>query len=174
MDQLHLAIQLDAFVPSVVPSTTSERRPAWPAIAAGTLSLTWIIPQTGRSYQQIVHCAPLALRTEDYSRGSIVSLRYKYVLTDLPLQLAKARLLHTLMNLQQEGWAMTPVIGAVHHNTLVDSDHVQTHLCWAIQVQYLSGRTVPMPKAGTYSAIVLTEIINRRTQIAVQAPEMAR
>lgn len=161
MDRLHLAIQLDALVSAPAPPTTSERKPTWPGTAASTLSITWIIPDSGVSHQQTVYRGPLVLRVDDYSRGSIVSIRYIYVLADLPLQLAKARLLHALTNLQHEGWAMAPVIDAVQHDTLLDRDHVQTHLRWAIQVQYLGGRAVPMPSAGTYSAVVLTEIVDR-------------
>ena len=162
MDRLHLAIQLDALVSTDAPPSPSEQKPAWPATAAGTLSITWLIPQSGESHQELMYRGPLALQVEDYSRRAIVSVRYTYALADLPLRLAKARLLHTLTNLQHDGWALAPVIGAVQHGTLVDRDRVATHLRWAVQAQYVGGRAAPMPKAGTYSAIVLTEIIHRR------------
>jgi hypothetical protein len=163
MDRLHLSIQLDVFV-SPGFSTASETRLAWPASAAGTLSATWIILPSGVSNQQLVYRAPLVLRVEDYSRRAIVSIRYSYVLADRTLQLAKARLLHVLTNLQQEGWLMTPVVDAVLHDRLVDLAQVETHLRWAIQVHYRSGRAVSMPGAGRYSSVVMTEIINRRTE----------
>jgi len=169
MDRLHLAIQLDASVSTAAPPTASEHKSAWPATAAGTLSVTWLIPQSGESGQALVYRGPLVLRVEDYSRRSIVSTRYMYVLADLPLQIAKARLLHTLTNLRHDGWVMTPVIGAVQQGTQLDRDHVATHLRWAIQVQYQSRRATPLPRAGTYSAIVLSEIINRRTQAEYSA-----
>jgi len=174
MDRLHLAIQLDALVSPPAPPTASGPKAAWPATAAGMLSITWVILDSGVSHHQQVYGAPLVLRVEDYSRRSIVSIRYMYALANLPLQLAKARLLHSLTNLQHAGWRMAPVIDAVQHDTLVDRTRVQTHLRWAVQVQYLSGAAVPMPGAGPYSAIVLSEIIRRRTPARYSAGAMAR
>ena len=174
MDQLHLAIQLDALVPTPAPPTTSEPKPAWPATAAGTLSVGWVIAYSGVSGQQELYRGSLVLRVEDYSRGSIVSIRYMYALANVHLQLAKARLLHSLTNFEHEGWDMAPAIDAVQRNTLVDRHCVHTHLRWAVQVQYLSGAAVQMPSPGTYSAIVLSEIIRRRTPARYRAGAMAR
>jgi hypothetical protein len=66
---------------------------------------------------------------------------------------------------------MTQIIQAVQHNELVDKDQVCTHLVWAIQVQYISGRALPSPSPGIYSAVVLAEIVPQRRQTSNRPAE---
>jgi hypothetical protein len=169
MQRIHLTVALDA------EATTAEERigpfagQIWAPTALGTLRAELADLDDGTIARQDLYRCPLTLREEDYSRGAVVSLRYKYVLDGVRLQVAKAYLLHYVGRLQREGWQTGELARAIERDILVDDANVSTQLCWAVQVQYVGGRTPQRPAAGTYSAVVVSQLLYRRIGISAGA-----
>ena len=165
MQRIHLTVALDA------EATPAEERigpfagPTWAPDARGTLRAELANLDDGTIARQQLYACPLILREEDYSRGTIVSMRYKYVLDGVRLQVAKAYLLHYVGRLQREGWQTDQLARALERDILVDDANVTTQLCWAVQVQYVGGRTTRPPMAGTYSAVVVSQLLSRRLRM---------
>ena len=174
MQRIHLTVALDA------EATTAEERIgpfaglAWAPEARGILRAELANLDDGTIARQQLYACPLILREEDHSRGSIVSLRYKYVLDGVRIQVAKAYLLHYVGRLQREGWQTNQLARAIERDILVDDANVTTQLCWAVQVQYIGGRATRPPTAGTYSAMVVSQLLSRRLRMATTARLGAR
>jgi hypothetical protein len=166
MQRIHLTVALEA------EATTAEQRigpfagQAWAPHARGTLRAELANLDNGTIARQQLYACPLTLREEDYSRGTNVSMRYKYVLDGTPLLVAKAYLLHYVGRLQREGWQTDQLARAIERDILVDDANVTTQLCWAVQVQYVGGRTTRPATAGTYSAVVVSQLLYRRLRAA--------
>jgi hypothetical protein len=169
MQRIHLTVALDA------EATTAEERigpfagQAWAPEARGTLRAELADLDDGTIMRQKLYACPLTLREEDYSRGAVVSLRYKYVLDGTRLQIAKAYLLHYVGRLQREGWQTGELARAIERDILIDDANVATQLCWAVQVQYVGRRAIQHPTAGTYSAVVVSQLLNKRPRIVASA-----
>jgi hypothetical protein len=174
MQRIHLTVALDA------EATAAEERSgpfaglAWAAHARGTLRAELANLDDGAIARQQLYTCPLTLREEDYSRGTIVSIRYKYVLDGTRLQVAKAYLLHYVGRLQREGWQTDQLARAIERDILVDDANVATQLRWAVQVQYVGGRTTRPPTTGTYSAVVVSQLLHRRQRVTTSARLGAR
>ena len=158
MEQIAFSIQLDAVVTLDRPDAPGAR---WPDSAEGILSASWTPVQGGETMTHQVYRGPLTLQAEDYSRGEVVSVRYRYVLEGVALQRAKTRLLALLAYLQDTGWNIGSVVTAVQQGALVDRDGVRTRLVWAVQVQYRSGTADDAPRADTFPAVLLSERVER-------------
>ena len=166
MQRIHLTVALDA------EATTAEERigpfagQAWAPEARGKLRAELADLDDGTIVRQELYACPLTLREEDYSRGTVVSMRYKYVLEGARLQIAKAYLLHYVGRLQREGWQIDQLARAIERDILVDDANVATRLCWAVQVQFVGGRTARGPAPGRYSAVVVSQLLSRRVGMA--------
>ena len=174
MQHIHLTVALDAET-----TTADERiRPfaaqTWAPEARGTLRAELANLDDGTIARQPLYACTLILRKEDYSRGTTVSMRYKYALDGARLQVAKAYLLHYVGRLQREGWQTDQLARALERDILVDDANVTTQLCWAVQVQYVGGRTTRPPMAGTYSAVVVSQLLSRRLRMTTSAQLGAR
>ena len=169
MQRIHLTVALDA------EATTAEERigpfagQVWASEARGILHADLADLDDGTIVCQKLYACPLTLREEDYSRGAVVSLRYKYVLDSTRLQVAKAYLLHYVGRLQREGWQTGELARAIERDILIDDANVATRLCWAVQVQYVGRRTTQHPTAGTYSAVVVSQLLHKRPRMAISA-----
>jgi hypothetical protein len=167
MQRVHLTVALDA------EATTAEERigpfagQAWAPEALGTLRAELADLDDGTIVRQKLYACPLTLREEDHSRGAVVSMRYKYVLDGARLQVAKAYLLHYAGRLQREGWQTGELARAIERDILIDDANVATQLCWAVQVQYVGRRTAQNPTAGTYSAVVVSQLLRKRQRMAI-------
>ena len=174
MQRIHLTVALDA------EATTAEERRGplaslvWAPEARGTLHAELANLDDGTIVRQKLYACPLTLREEDYSRRAIVSLRYKYALDGAHLQVAKAYLLHYVGRLQREGWQTGELARAIERDILIDDANVTTRLCWTVQVQYVGRRTTQHPTAGTYSAVVVSQLLHRRQRMATGARLGAR
>jgi hypothetical protein len=169
MQRIHLTVALDAQATTVEERIGPFAGLVWGPTARGMVRAELADLDAGTiAHQELYHC-PLTLREEDYSRGAVVSLRYKYILDGVRLQVAKAYLLHYVGRLQREGWQTVELARAIERDILVDDANVATQLCWAVQVQYVGGRTTQRPAAGTYSAVVVSQLLQRRTRIAAGA-----
>jgi hypothetical protein len=170
MQRIHLTIALDA------EATTAEQRigpfasQVWAPAAQGRLRADLANLDDGTIVRQDLYLCPLTLREEDHSRRAIVSLRYTYVLDGVRLQIAKAYLLHYVGRLQREGWQTSGLARAIERDILVDDANVTTRLCWAVQVQYVGGRTTRPPTAGTYSTVVVSQLLTKKLTIGYSAP----
>ena len=162
MEQINLSVTLDADVTTYRQQLLSFSSAEWGPTAAGTLRTELLDPGSDTTTQHTIYSCPLILREEDYSRGPIISIRYKYALDGIRLQIAKARLLHFIGRLQADGWDTREVVRAIEHDTMVNLLNVTTHLVWAIQVQYAGGRVAAAPSPGKYSTVVLTQLLFRR------------
>ena len=174
MQRIHLTVALDAEA-----TTTKERigpfaGQAWAPEARGTVRAELANLDDGTIARQQLYACPLTLREEDYSRGTVVSMRYKYVLDGTRLQVAKAYLLHYVGRLQREGWQTDQLARAIERDILVDDANVATQLCWTVQVQYVGGRTTRPPTPGTYSAVIVSQLLYRRLRMATGARLGAR
>jgi hypothetical protein len=169
MQRVHLTVALAAEATAVEERIGGFAGQAWAPTARGTLRAELADLDDGTIVRQNLYHCPLTLREEDYSRGAVVSMRYKYALDGVPLQVAKAYLLHYVGRLQREGWQTSALARAIERDILVDDANVATRLCWTVQVQYVGGRTTRHPTAGTYSAIVISQQLQRRVRSTMDA-----
>src|SRR5262245_34278916 len=174
MQRMHLTVVLAAEATAAEERNGPLAGQAWAPTARGTLRAELADLDDGTIVRQNLYHCPLTLRQEDYSRGAVVSLRYKYVLDGVPLQVAKAYLLHYVGRLRREGWQTGSLARAIERDILVDDANVATRLGWAVQVQYVGGRANQPPTAGTYSAVVVSQLLHRRMRIANAARLGAR
>jgi hypothetical protein len=166
MEQINLSVRLDAEVAAHAQRHVIAGE-EWAATAAGTVRAEVHSLISRKTTEHTIYRCPLILREEDYSRGAVVSIRYKYALDGMRLQIAKARLLHFVGQIQAEGWDTRSVVSAIEHDTLVDQMNVATRLVWAVQVQYAGSRTAHPPATGAYSTIIFTELLSRRSRAGI-------
>lgn len=169
MQHIHLTVALDAQASTAEERTGPFAGQAWASEARGTLRADLADLDDGTIVRQNLYACPLILREEDYSRGAVVSLRYKYVLDGTRLQVAKAYLLHYVGRLQREGWQTSELARAIERDILIDDANIATQLGWAVQVQYVGRRMMQHPSAGTYSAVVVSQLLHKRPRIATGA-----
>ena len=165
MQRIHLTVALDAEATTVEERIGPFAGQAWAPEARGKLRAELADLDDGTIVRQELYACPLTLRQEDYSRGTVVSMRYKYVLEGARLQIAKAYLLHYVGRLQREGWQIDQLARAIERDILVDDANVTTQLCWAVQVQYVGGRATRPPAAGTYSAVIVSQLLYQRLRM---------
>ena len=174
MQRIHLTVALDAEATTVEEQIGPFAGQAWAPEARGRLRAELADLDDGTIVRQELYACPLTLREEDYSRGTVVSMRYKYVLEGARLQIAKAYLLHYVGRLQREGWQIDQLARAIERDILVDDANVTTQLCWAVQVQYAGGRATRPPTAGTYSAVIVSQLLHQRLRMTTSVRLGAR